>query len=39
MVTGDAEPIVAASGEATASLNIADPVHYPAKDLDIFPQA
>lgn len=39
MVTGDPAPIDAANGDATTSLNIADPVHYPAKDLDIFPQA
>lgn len=38
-VTGDPEPAVAASSDATPSLNVPDPVHYPAKDLDIFPQA
>jgi len=38
-VAGSPEPIAAASSDAATSLNIPDPVHYPAKDLDIYPQA
>jgi len=32
-------PVAAASGDVATSLNIPDPVHYPAKELDIYPQA
>ena len=34
----DPEPATLASSDATVA-NIPDPVHYPAKDLDIYPQA
>jgi len=34
----DPEPAASAGGGATVA-NIPDPVHYPAKDLDIYPQA
>jgi protein TonB len=33
----DSQPVLASS-DTTASLNIPDPVQYPAKDLDIYPQ-
>jgi len=38
-VAGSPEPVAAASSDAATSLNIPDPVHYPAKELDIYPQA
>jgi protein TonB len=34
----DPEPAALAGGEVAAA-NIPDPVHYPAKDLDVYPQA
>lgn len=38
MALVDREPAAAAGSEATVA-NIPDPVHYPAKDLNIYPQA
>jgi protein TonB len=37
-IADDTQPALANSA-ATAALNIPDPVQYPAKDLDIYPQA
>ncbi len=37
-VRSEPEPVAAAGGEAT-KLNLPDPVHYPARDLDVYPQA
>lgn len=34
---GDPEPLVSA-GTDVASPSVPDPVHYPAKDLDVYPQ-
>ena len=36
-VPNDPEP-AASAGTETASLSVPDPVHYPAKDLDVYPQ-
>jgi protein TonB len=38
IATNDTQP-AAAAGTSTSSPGIPDPVHYPAKDLDIFPHA